>query len=107
MANLHDNLKTNMAAIVNNTYWNHCSESRGTHFLWNVFEAVQKTRSTCFIGSENTRLRFVFLSPDETPLLVFLTLPKFQQLAKVEIELWIIPFTKLYNHPVVGSLKTT
>ena len=42
---------------------NHCFESRGTRSLWNVFEAVQKTRSTCFIGSKNTRLRLVFLNP--------------------------------------------
>ena len=41
---------------------NHCFESRGTRSLWNVFEAVQKTRSTCFIVSENTRLRLVLLN---------------------------------------------
>ena len=28
-----------------------------TRFSRNVFEAVQKTRSTCFIGSKTTRLR--------------------------------------------------
>ena len=29
--------------------------SLGTRFSRNVFEAVQKTRSTCFIGSKTTR----------------------------------------------------
>ena len=33
-----------------------------TRFFRNVFEAVQKTRSTCFIGSETTRLRLVVLN---------------------------------------------
>ena len=42
---------------------NLCSDSQDTRFLWNVFEAVQKTRSTCFIGFKNTRLRLVFLNP--------------------------------------------
>ena len=30
-------------------------KSIDTRFLKNVFEAVQKTRSTCFIGSKTTR----------------------------------------------------
>ena len=34
-----------------------------THFSTNVFEAVQKTRSTCFIGSKTIRLPLVVLSP--------------------------------------------
>ena len=34
-----------------------------TRFSWNVFEAVLKTRSTCFIGSKTTRLRLVVLNP--------------------------------------------
>ena len=38
---------------------NHCFESRGTLSLWNVFEAVQRTRSTCFIGSKNTAACFL------------------------------------------------
>ena len=38
------------------------SDSRGTRILLNVFEAVQRTRSTCFIGSKNT-IRLVFLNP--------------------------------------------
>ena len=38
------------------------------------FEAVQKTRSTCFIGSLTTRLRLVVLNPVKTLLLVFLAL---------------------------------
>ena len=42
---------------------NLCSDFQDTRFLWNVFEAVQKTRSTCFIGFKNTRLRLVFLNP--------------------------------------------
>ena len=33
-----------------------------TRFSRNVFEAVQKTRSTCFIGSKTTRLRLVVLN---------------------------------------------
>ena len=33
---------------------NHCFQSRGTRSLWNVFEVVQNTRSTCFIGFKNT-----------------------------------------------------
>ena len=42
---------------------NLCLESQETRFLWNIFEAVQNTRSTCFIGFKNTRLRLVFLNP--------------------------------------------
>ena len=42
---------------------NLCSNSQETCFLRNVFEAVQKTRSTCFIGSKTTRLRLVVLNP--------------------------------------------
>ena len=34
-----------------------------TRFSRNVFEVVQKTRSTCFIGSKATRLRLVVLNP--------------------------------------------
>ena len=37
--------------------------SLDTRFSKNVFEAVQKTRSTCFIGSKTTRLRLVVLTP--------------------------------------------
>ena len=44
--------------------------SLDTHFSRNGFEAVQKTRSTCFIGSKTTRLRLVVLNPDKTLLLV-------------------------------------
>ena len=43
----------------------------GTRFSRNVFEAVQKTRSTCFIGSKTTRLRLMEFQPDKTLLLVF------------------------------------
>ena len=46
-------------------------KSIDTRFFKNVFAAVQKTRSTCFIGSKTTRLRFVVLNPDKTLLLVF------------------------------------
>ena len=42
---------------------NLCLDSQETRFLWNIFEAVQKTRSVCFIFSK-------------TLLLVFLTLRK-------------------------------
>ena len=45
--------------------------SLDTRFSPNVFEAVQKTRSTCFIGSKTTRLRLMVLNPDKTLLLVF------------------------------------
>ena len=34
-----------------------------TRFFKNVFEAVQRTRSTCFNGSKATRLRLVVLNP--------------------------------------------
>ena len=34
-----------------------------TRFSRNVFEDVQKTRSTCFIGSKTTRLGLVVLNP--------------------------------------------
>ena len=37
--------------------------SLDTHFSRNVFEAVQKTRSTCFIGSKTSRLLLVVLNP--------------------------------------------
>ena len=42
-----------------------------TRFSRNVFEAVQKTRSTCKNGSKTTRLHLVVLNPDKTLLLVF------------------------------------
>ena len=42
--------------------------SLDTCFSRNVFEAVQKTRSTCFIGSKTTWLRIVVLNPDKTLL---------------------------------------
>ena len=42
-----------------------------THFSRNVFEAVQKTRSTCFIGSKTTWLHLVVLNPVKTLLLMF------------------------------------
>ena len=40
-----------------------CSDPQETCFLRNVFEAVQKTRSTSFIGSKTTRLRLAVLNP--------------------------------------------
>ena len=49
--------------------------SLDTRFTRNVFEAIQKTCSTCFIGSKTTRLRLVVLNVDKTLLLVFQTLP--------------------------------
>ena len=48
--------------------------SPDTRFSRNVFEAVQKTRCTCFIGSKTILLRLVVLNPDKTLLLVFETL---------------------------------
>ena len=38
-------------------------KSIDTRFFRNIFEAVQKTRSTCFIGSKTTRLRLVVSNP--------------------------------------------
>ena len=38
-------------------------KSIDTRFFTNVFEAVQKTRSTCFIGSKTTWLRLVVSNP--------------------------------------------
>ena len=46
-----------------------------TRFSRNAFEAVQKTRNTCFTGSKTTRLRLVVLNPKNTPAR-FLTLLK-------------------------------
>ena len=40
-------------------------KSIDTRFFGNVFEAVQKTHSTCFIRSETTPLRLVVLNPDK------------------------------------------
>ena len=40
-----------------------CSDSQATCFLRNVFEAVQKSRSTSFIRSKTTRLRLMVLNP--------------------------------------------
>ena len=45
--------------------------SLDTRFSRNVFEAVQKPRNTCFIGSKTTWLRLMVLNPDKTLLLVF------------------------------------
>ena len=53
--------------------------SLDTRFSRNVFEAVQKTRSTCFIVYKTTRLCLVVLNPDKTLLLVFQTLQKRSQ----------------------------
>ena len=38
-------------------------KSIDTRFFRNVFEAVQKTLNTCFIGSKTTRLPLVVLNP--------------------------------------------
>ena len=38
-------------------------KSIDTRFFRNVFEADQKTRSKCFIGSKATRLRLMVLNP--------------------------------------------
>ena len=45
--------------------------SLNKRFSRNVFEAVQKTRSTCFLGFKTTQLRLVVLNPHKTLLLVF------------------------------------
>ena len=41
-------------------------DSIDTRFSRNVFEAIQKTRSTCFIGSKTTQPRLVVLNPINT-----------------------------------------
>ena len=45
--------------------------SLDTRFSRNVFKAVQKTCTTCFIGSKTTWLRLVVLNPGKTLLLMF------------------------------------
>ena len=50
--------------------------SLDTRFSRNVFEAIQKNCSMCFIGSKTTRLHLVVLNPDKTLLLVFYTVHK-------------------------------
>ena len=49
-------------------------KSIATRFFRNVFEAVQNTRSTCFIGSKTTALRLVVLN--------LMTLRKIQHLIR-------------------------
>ena len=43
--------------------WNLCLESQETRFLWNIFEAVQKTRRTCFIGIKTLGYASCFYTP--------------------------------------------
>ena len=50
--------------------------SLDSRFSRNVFEALHKTRRTCFIRSKTTRLRLGVSNPDKTLLLVFQTLHK-------------------------------
>ena len=38
-----------------------------TRFCRNAFEAVQKTRNTCFTGSKISRLRLMVLNPIKHP----------------------------------------
>ena len=45
--------------VENTNFLNRCSDSQRKRYLWNIFEAVKKTRSTCFIGSKNTAARFL------------------------------------------------
>ena len=42
---------------------NLCLESQETRFLWNIFEAVQETRSTCFIGIKTLGYASCFYTP--------------------------------------------
>ena len=42
---------------------NLCLESQETRFLWNIFEAVQKIRSTCFIGIKTLGYASCFYTP--------------------------------------------
>ena len=42
---------------------NLCSDFQDTRFLWNVFEAVQKFRSTCFIGTKTLGYASCFYTP--------------------------------------------
>ena len=42
---------------------NLCLESQETRFMWNIFEAVQETRSTCFIGIKTLGYASCFYTP--------------------------------------------
>ena len=51
----------------------HVMNSLDTRFSRNIFEAVQKTRSTCFIGPKTTQLHLLVLNPNKTLLVVYIT----------------------------------
>ena len=63
--------------------------SPDTRFSKNVFEVVQKTRSTCFIGSKTTRLCLVVLNPINHSCLFF------KHYLKLLSEKIIIPLLRL------------
>ena len=52
---------------------NLCSDSRVICFLWNAFEAIQKTFSMCFTRFKNTQQCFGVFKLDKTLLLVIYT----------------------------------
>ena len=63
---------------------NLCLDSQETRFVWNIFEAVQKTRSSFFIG-----IKTLGYAPIKKLLLVFfLTLPETFRFHQVIFALW-------------------
>ena len=54
--------------------------------LSRIFEAVQNTRSTCFIGFKNTRLRLVFLNPIKHCCSCFKQYVKFSYVDQIKTE---------------------
>ena len=66
--------------------------SLDTRFSRNVFEAVQKPRSTCFIGSKTTRLRLVVLNPIKHSCSFYKHYLKFPDIVKLHTCLF------LYDH---------
>jgi len=63
LINYHNNLCFSRMLISNVHKTTIVINSLDARFSKNVFEAVQKTRSTCFIGSKTTRLCLVVLNP--------------------------------------------
>ena len=74
---------------------NHCFESRGTLSLWNVFEAVQKTRTLLLVFSAVTNFRAdTFTHPSSKLLQQILSTKKFNDsavmLTMFVSRLWIL-----------------
>ena len=74
--------------------------SLNTRFSKNVFEAVQKTRSMCFIGSKTTRLCLVVLNRIKHSCLFFKHYMKFRSLTPSQFlrALKMFLFTKYINN---------